>query len=330
MATTTTRSRNIRNTGFGGNSATEGGRLVNKDGTNNLRKTGIPFWERISIYHTLLRLARWKFFGAVMLFYTTMNLAFAGLYLINGVQHLHGVELGDGIIGGFLQAFFFSSQTLTTVGYGHISPEGFGANVIASLESFTGILSFALVTGMLYARFTRPKAYLTFSDCFLIAPFNGGRSLMFRTATFKNNHLTDVEATVVLVLRQEEGATRFYPLELEIAKVSSLALSWTVNHPIGESSPLYGLDEAGLRRMRPELIVSIKAFDDHFSNIVQQRTSYDASEMVYGARFTPMFHRSDDGQHTLLEIDRISDREAADLPQPMAAVESPVPLEADA
>ncbi len=323
------RLRNVRNTGYGGSSASQGGRLVNKDGSNNMRKSGLPLWERISLYHTLLRFPRWKFLGAVMLFYTVMNLFFAGLYLLNGVGHLHGVELGDGIVGSFLQAFFFSSQTLTTVGYGHISPEGFGANVIASLESFTGILSFALVTGLLYARFTRPQAYLLFSDCFLIAPFDGGRGLMFRIATYKNNHLTDAEATAVLALRQEDGATRFYPLTLEIARVSSLALSWTVNHPVTENSPLYGLDEAGIRRLRPELVVSIKAFDDHFSNIVQQRTSYDVGEMVYGARFTPMFHRSEDGQQTLLELDRISDYERAPLPQPTAAVDDAVVLEAD-
>jgi inward rectifier potassium channel len=326
------RPRNVENTGFGVNSAEEGGRLVNKDGSTNLRKTGVPFYERISIYHTLLRLPRWEFLGAVVVFYTSLNLFFAMMYLLNGVEHLHGVEVDGDTFGAFLQAYFFSSQTLTTVGYGHISPSGTTANIIASLESFTGILSFALVTGMLYARFTRPQAYLWFSKCFLIAPYKNGRGLMFRIASYKNNHLTDVEAQAVLALRQSEhgkAATRFYPLELEISKITSLALNWTINHPITEASPLYGLDENQIREMRPEMVITIKGFDDHFSNIVQQRTSYDVTEMVYGARFTPMYHRSDDGSHTILELDRMSDYEEVKMPATSNTPEGEVAVGAD-
>lgn len=311
--------KSLENTGFTGNSRAEGNRLTNKDGSINLAKTGIPFYQRISLYHTLLRMNSGRFLLSVFLLYTSVNLLFAMAYLSIGTNKLVGTEeAGDGIMNGFLQAFFFSSQTLTTVGYGHISPVGFWANVIASLESFIGILTFALVTGMLYARFTRPKAYLRFSDNLLIAPHRDGRALMLRTATFKNNHLTDVEGVLTAAMLQEvngEQVRRFYTLPLEISRVNSLALSWTLVHFIDEQSPLYGMSAEALQRADLEVLVFVKAFDDHFSNTVQQRTSYVASELVYGAKFQPMFRRSPDGSRTLLELDKLNDFKPAALPE---------------
>ncbi|HTM65416.1 MAG TPA: ion channel [Flavipsychrobacter sp.] len=307
--------QNIPNTGFGANSGAEGGRLTNKDGSINLRKTGLPFWERISLYHSLLRMPRAKFLLSIFLFYGCLNLVFAFVYMLIGVDHLLGVDGTQ--MAGFFQAFFFSSQTLTTVGYGHISPDGLVTNTIASLESFFGILSFAMVTGLLYGRFTRPKAYLLFSKNAIIAPHKGVTALMFRTATYKNNHLTEVEAQLTIAFHvNEEGkkVTRFYPLNLEISKVNSLALSWTVVHLIDEESPLYQMSEEEMKQSDIEILVFMKGFDDHFSNIVQQRTSYTFEEIVYGAKFIPMFKRSEDQQATILELNRINEFEKVPLP----------------
>ena len=157
------RLRDIDNTGFGPNSSVEGGRLINSDGSTNLRKRGIPIWERISVYHTLLRMKRWVFLLAIFVFYTSINLFFAILYLLTGVQNLVGGDGAQTLGEKFMEAFFFSSQTLTTVGYGRVSPSGMITNIIASSESLMGILSFALVTGLIYGRFSRPRAYLLFS-----------------------------------------------------------------------------------------------------------------------------------------------------------------------
>lgn len=329
-----TKFKSIENTGFGTNSSHEGGRLTNKDGSVNLRKTGLPFWERISIYHSLLRMSRWNFFGVVFIFYTAMNLFFASMYMIIGVDHLQGVEIGTDPFSKFLQAFFFSSQTLTTVGYGHISPVGFWANVIASLESFMGILSFAVVTGLLYGRFTRPRAYLIFSDNMIVAPYKGsGKGLMLRVASYKNNHLTDAEVQVTAALHVQEGdrrVTRFYQLPLEIARINSMALSWTIVHSLDENSPMYGFTEQDFLENRLELIVSVKAFDDHFSNTVQQRTSYNHNELVHGARFLPMYHRSDDGGHTVLELDKINAWEHTNLPEAEPAADEGTTVAANA
>lgn len=309
----------ITNTGFStNNTRTEGGRLTNKDGSINLRKVGMPFWERISMYHSLLRMSRTKFLLIVFSFYTTMNIIFATIYMMVGVHHLQGIIPGNDLMTNFQQAFFFSSQTLTTVGYGHISPVGLAANIVASLESFMGILSFALVTGLLYGRFTRPKAYILFSDNIVMAPHRGKRALMARVATFKNNHLTDVEALVNIAMHVEENGQRvrrFYALPLEISKINSLALSWTMVHLIDEESPLYMMSEEEIEEAEVEILFFIKGFDDHFSNIVQQRTSYTFKEMVFGAKYIPMFHRSEDNSTTILDLSKISDHERAELPE---------------
>lgn len=309
MAILRNSSKSINNSGFGANSNAEGGRLQNKDGTVNLRKTGVPFLDRISWYHSLLRMPRAKFMLLVFTFYTAVNILFASIYVSIGIEHLQGTEPGGSLAYQFQQAFFFSSQTLTTVGYGHISPSGLPANIIASLESFAGIMSFALVTGLFFARFSRPKAYLVFSENILVSPYKDGTALMCRVASQKNNHLTDAEAQITTgfhVIEDGKRVTKFFQLPLEISKINSLALSWTLVHYIDEQSPLWGFSEADLRQSNIEVMIGVKAFDDHYSNTVQQRTSYTADEMVYGAKFRPAFQRSADGTHTILELDKLN------------------------
>jgi Inward rectifier potassium channel. len=310
--------KGIDNTGFSTSNYTEGGRLTNKDGSINVQKTGTPFWTRISIYHSLLRMRRWKFFLVVFMFYTVTNVFFATLYMLVGVQHLQGIHPDNDLMSNFQQAFFFSSQTLTTVGYGHISPVGLQANIVASLESFIGILSFALVTGLLYGRFTRPKAYLMFSENMLVAPHRGGRALMVRVASYKNNHITDVEAQATVGMYMRDGdqlVRRFFSLPLEIKRINSLAISWTLVHMIDEESPFYQMSHEDMKEAKMEVIFILKGFDDHFSNIVQQGTSYHFSEIVYGAKFQPVFRRSEDNTTTILELDKLNAHEPAKLPE---------------
>jgi inward rectifier potassium channel len=316
MANASRRHRTIDNTGFGSNSNLEGGRLTNKDGTTNMQKTGLPWLERISIYHSLLRMSRLKFWMMILSSYTAINLLFAGIYFAVGVDQLSGGSPTDTVFEKFMKAFFFSSQTLTTVGYGHVSPSGLLTNLIASTEAFMGILAFAVVTGLVYGRFTRPKAFILFSDHMIVAPYKEGRALMFRLATYKNNHLTDAEAMITAALHVEENGktvTKFYPLSLEISKINSLALSWTIVHPLNEDSPMYGFTRDDFITSKLELIVSIKAFDDHFSNTVQQRTSYTINELIYGARFVPMFERGE--RSTILKLDMVNTYERVALPE---------------
>jgi Inward rectifier potassium channel C-terminal domain/Ion channel len=315
-----------RNTGFGENASNVGNRLVNRDGSPNTVKTGLPLLERISWYHTMIQMPLWKFMAIIFLAFFVVNLIFTCLYLIIGPTHLNGIQTGN-YPRQVSQVFFFSIQTFTTVGYGHISPNGFAASAVAAVEAFCGLLSFALATGLLYGRFSRPDAYLKFSDNALISPYKEGVGLMFRMVPFKNNHLTEAEVKLSLAMFEEvdgKSVSRFYTLDTEISKINSLVLSWTLVHYITEDSPLYGFTMEDVIKSRAELIVFVKAFDETFSNTVIGRASYRYDEWVEGAKFIPMYNRSADAATTVLHLDKLSRFEKADVKltaAPPAAVE---------
>lgn len=303
-----TKAKAESNTGFGTNASSYGGRYITKSGNANVRKTGISFFEGISWYHTMLTIPRWKFFFIIILFYFTVNCCFASLYYLIGVEHLKGIEATTKL-DQFGQAFFFSIQTYTTVGYGHISPSGFTTSVLASVEALFGLLSFAIATGLFYGRFSQPRAHILFSENALIAPYKEGQALMIRLTPFKNTQLTDAEAKITVGIQLEENKTvtnKFYFLELEMNTINSLNLSWTLVHPITESSPFFGFTENDFKTTSGEIMVFLKAFDDMFSNTVVKRTSYTFDEVVYGAKFNPMFTQSKSDAKTNLEIDKLN------------------------
>jgi len=296
------------NTGFGTNASNYGGRFVTKSGNANVKKTGIGFLESISWYHTMLNIPSWKFLIIIVLFYFLVNLVFASIYFLVGVEYLNGID-AISAIEKFGQAFFFSIQTFTTVGYGHISPSGFLTSFVAAIEALFGLLSFAIATGLFYGRFSKPKAHLLFSHNALIAPFGNGTALMLRVTPYKNTSFTDAEAKVTLGMIVEENGkmvNKFYILDLELAKVNSLTLSWTLVHPITENSPLFNLTKEDYANTDGEIIVFVKVFDDMYSTTVVKRTSYAFSEIVFGAKFLPMFSKSVDDNKTILHIDRLN------------------------
>lgn len=304
-----------KTTGFGSNSAMYGGRLVNSNGRPNIRKTGIRFFDRLSWYHTLIEMPRWKFLAFIFLYFLLINLVFALVYFFVGVEHLSGMDART-TSQKFIEAYFFSAQTFTTVGYGRINPTGYLTSFIAALEAFTGLLFFALATGLFYARFSRPQAFVRFSENALISPFNNDVALMLRMAPFKNNYLTDAEVKLTLAMIVDEDGrqvNRFYPLDLEYSKVNALTLSWTIVHPITAESPLIGLTEEDLHNLKAEVLVFVKAFDETFSNTVVARTSYTAGEIKWGAKFIPMYNRSQNSRHTIIHLDKLNEHEPADI-----------------
>ena len=304
-------------TGFGGNPENYGGRFVNRDGSYNVRKEGVPFYQRFSLYHTMLNMPSWKFFGTLFTFYLTVNFIFGIVYYFVGPREFVGV-VGTTQWQYFKEMFFFSTETYTTVGYGRVNPIGDTANSIAAVESMLGFLSFAIATGLLYGRFSKPKSFLLFSKDALISPYRDGSALMFRFATYKDHHtMTNVDIKVnAAMLVEENGKTtyKFYDLNLERNHVESLPMNWTVVHPITSDSPIYDFTREDMKKADLEIYVSVRAFDDVYSNVVQQRTSYTYDEILFGRKFVQMYRESDDGKTTIVELQRLHEHKEVMFP----------------
>jgi len=303
-------------TGFGSNTNQSGGRFYRPDGKPNIVKRGVGILERYSWYHTLLSISRWRFLLLLFCIYILINLVFAGIYYLVGMDHLGGITRGSAM-HNFSEVFFFSTQTFTTVGYGRISPVGFFASAVATFEAFLGLLSFAIATGLFYGRFSRPQAHLRFSDFAVIAPYRDGTALMMRTAPFRNNELTDAESKMMAAMHVEDKGNkvnRFFPLQIEFSRINALVLNWTIVHPITDESPLYGMTRDDMENARLEIIVMVKAFDSAYSNTVVARASYLASEIIWGAKFKPMYHPDESGSVTVLDVHMLNSIERVDLP----------------
>jgi inward rectifier potassium channel len=296
-------------TGFGNDANAYGGRFINRDGSFNLRREGTTFWERFNIYQVMISLPLWQFIGVIVASFMVINFFFAVLYYTQDADQLTGLLVTTGW-GKFKELYFFSTQTFTTVGYGRINPIGDFANIVAAMEALSGLLSFALVTGLIYGRFSRPQAHLAFSNQALIAPYRDGTGLMFRFACYKERHaLTNVEVQVNLALKvQEKGdpVYKFYDLALERKKIDNLPMNWTVVHPINDASPLLGLTSEDMKTADVELYVLIRGFDDVYSNFVLRRTSYTYEEIIFNRKFVPMYRESENGTTTILEMQKLS------------------------
>jgi inward rectifier potassium channel len=288
-------------------------RIVNRDGSFNVRRKGWSLKD-LHVYQLMLSLSWPAFMGLVLALFIAVNAAFAGLYILAGLENLSGARAGTRV-ESMLNAFFFSVQTLTTVGYGTISPRGITTNAIASVEAMMGVMGFAFAAGLLYGRFSRPSARILFSGKAIISPFQDGRSLQFRIANRRSNAIVNLEATVLLMTVEWEGGQqkrKYARLELERSTVYFLPLTWTIVHPIDESSPLYAATPDGLAERSAELLVLITGFDDSFNQVVNARTSYRWDEIIWGARFVPAF-RADERGELVLDLTRIDDTVPTEL-----------------
>lgn len=292
--------------GFGRNVTTDG-RLMDPDGTFKVVRESQTNWH--NVYFHLMTMSWRRFFALFFCCFVLINVFFALCYCALGKGQFNGAT-GDTWTQQFTAAFFFSSQTLTTVGYGHISPATLASSLFASFELFVGLLTFALISGLLYGRFSRPNAKVVFSEKMVVAPYKDLRGLMFRMGNIRRSELIEAEVQVIVALNQLNNAghpeRRYFTLPLEYSKISFFSMSWTVVHALDDKSPLYELSPEELVQSRTEFMVLLKAVEEANQQTVFTRHSYTADEIVWDAKFQPIMTRNAQGI-AVVKMQHISD-----------------------
>lgn len=287
-------------------------RIVNHDGSYNVRRNNLGPLHPYNAYNTLLSLSVGRLLAFVGAVYLATNGLFASLYWLCGPDALAGSA--SGALARFEDCFFFSVQTLSTIGYGRLVPNTHLANALVAVEALIGLLGFAILSGLLFARFTRPTAKIAFSEKALIAPYGSGWALMFRLANLRNHDMAQVEAIVSLAqweIRNGQRRRRFDQLRLERSSIIFMPLHWVLVHPIVDGSPFKGHTLASLQAATPEIVCLTSGHDETFAQTVHARTSYDVGDIVWGARFRDMYV---DGDQVSIDLTRLHEFEPVDGP----------------
>ncbi len=289
-------------------------RFLNPDGSFNVQRTGLPFFTSLNLYHIVLTMTWPTFLLIVLALYFFSNLVFGSLYTFIGDGSLVDTSSAP-MTNTFIRSFFFSVQTFATIGYGTIHPVGILPNLLVTVESYYSLLSNALITGVVFARFARPTAKIVFSEVAVIAPYHGKTGLMFRLVNGRSSQMIEVEAKVMFARFCDEAGKqvrKFDELDLERQNVAFFPLSWTVVHPIDERSPLYGMTEDGLKRSDAEIVILLSATDETFSQIVNSRTSYKADQIRLGSKFISIYNEMKNNEPISIDVRKLSLTEKAE------------------
>ncbi|MDP5171598.1 MAG: ion channel [Bacteroidia bacterium] len=308
------RDQHFKDLGFGNKIGYDILRLINKDGTFNVRRTGGGLGA-IHPYQLLISISWFQFFLIVVAFFVAFNTIFSLGYVIIGVETIHVTDPEVGFWEAFAQAFYFSVQTFSTVGYGAMSPTGHPANMLASFEALVGLLAFALATGVMFGRFSKPSAKINFSKNAIIAPYQDINAFEFRIVNRRKNQLIGLKVQVVMTSYcriNNSWKQDFFPLELERSEVTLFPMSWTIVHPITPESPLYGLDAEAIAKLRTEFLIIMSGYDDTFAQTVHVLNSYRYDEVLWGAKFVKNFYDDEDGT-VVVEVDKVGQCEKAIL-----------------
>lgn len=291
-------------------------RTINPDGSYNLERITGRTFGNFYLYNWLIT-APWSHYWIVaVIYYTVMNILFAIIYYMSGPGALSGIPPGSEW-DIFLNCFFFSTQSFTTVGYGGIHPVGKFASGVAAIEAFTGLMTLALATGTLYWRFSKPVSRIKYSKNIVIAPFKNLTGMQFMIANESNATLMEMEARVNISWVEDEGngkkIRRFSQANLEFDKITMFPTSWVINHPIDEESMLYGKSLEDIKRMNVEVFVLLKGFDDTFSQTIYNRQSFTADQFIYGAKFRRPFEINEKGK-MVIDLTKVGEYDSMELP----------------
>ena len=263
-------------------------------GSANIVRVGLSTRRFSDLYHRLLTMSWLRLIAVMSGSYMLLNMAFALLYWIDP----HGLENAS---GSYIDAFFFSVQTMATImATARSVPHSVFANVMVTVEAFLGLMSLAMVTGLLFAKFSKPTARVLFSSVAVVSVRDGVESLMLRMANERGNQIVEAQLRLVLarneLTKEGERVRRFHDLSLLRDRNAIFALTWTAVHPITPVSPLWGQTPDSLREMQAEIISSVMGVDETFSQTVHARHSYVADELVWNARFVDILSIRDDGR----------------------------------
>lgn len=301
--------RKIKDPGFGYYSKQNAKDIINDDGSSNVlhvnRKKNIN-----DLYTYFIDITWAHFFLLIVLAYILVNILFGLLYVSIGIEQITSPQ--ESFLENFLNGFFFSAQTLTTVGYGGIAPRGITANFIAVFEAMIGLLSFSFITGLLYGRFSKPKANIKFSDTIILRDFKKERALMFRLMNRRKTVMIEPEIKVTLAVTEKDAKgnfkRNFYTLKLERDKIMYLPTVWTVVHLIDEKSPLFNYSNQEIAKLDAFMSILVNYHEESFAQKVYQMYSYDFDDLCIDVKYVPSYGFDAEG-YTVLDHDKLSEVE---------------------
>lgn len=296
----------IKDPGIGYSSFKNAKSIINKDGTSNVihrnRKRSVD-----DLYTYFIEISWFRFFILVICLYIVLNIVFGIIYYIIGIDQITPStgKLWEDLLNGF----FFSAQTLTTVGYGGIAPHGTAANMIAAFEAMIGLLGFSFITGLLYGRFSKPRASVKFSKQFIIRDFKEGKALMFRLMNCRKTLMIEPQITVMLSITDQTKSgdfkRNFYRLNLERDKIIYLPTIWTIVHEINEDSPLHPYLKTDMSNLDAELYILLNYHEESFAQKVYNVYSYKFNELLADVSFEPSFAFDREG-NTVLDHSKLN------------------------
>lgn len=291
----------IKDPGFGYSSKKNAQSIINKNGKSNIIHKNKKFSFQ-DLYSYLIQISWFRFFLFVLLGYTLINILFGLIYTFIGIEDL--TTLSRNKFDDFLNGFFFSAQTITTVGYGSISPHGFLANLVSAFEALIGLMSFSFITGLLYGRFSKPKASVKFSNHIIYRDFKGGKALMFRLMNNRSTIMIEPEISVTMAITNSKkdnvSKREFYELKLERKAIKYLATVWTIVHEVDGESPLFNLSDNDIEKLDIEWYILMQYHEDAFSQKVFQTYSFTDEDLKFKVKFKPSISYDSEGY---LELD---------------------------